>query len=180
MGWSLLRTIQRLRRRKSLRLLVSLLLLLVPIMPGVLIAFPPLAWGINSPSMLAGRLMQATSTTSGVGVSPTVVVGYVPTLTLTPPLGVVGEVISASGTIGSSDLYSTCTLSSSPSGLLSSPTCSISAGKISGGFTVASGAPVGYYNVMVTTNVAGETASAGFTVTITTSTSSSTTSAPPR
>jgi len=65
--WSLLRTIQPPRRRKSLPLLVSLLLLLVPIMPGVLIPSLPLAWGtgwsIDSVPMLGARLMQATSST---------------------------------------------------------------------------------------------------------------------
>jgi len=57
-----------------------------------------------------------------------------------------------------------CTLSSSPSGLFSSATCSISGGTLSGGFTVASAAAVGGYTVTVTTNISGETMSTTFTV----------------
>jgi hypothetical protein len=63
----------------------------------------------------------------------------------------------------------TCTaLTSSPSSLLTSPSCSISAGALSGTFTVASTASSGGYTVTVTTDVASDNPSpASFTVTTT-------------
>lgn len=82
---------------------------------------------------------------------------------LTPTSGPVGTaiVISAFGYGGTA-----CTLSSSPSGLFSSSSCSISDGLLTGGFTVATTATAEGYVVTVTTN-AGETSSAAFTVTAT-------------
>lgn len=84
------------------------------------------------------------------------------TFTSSPTSGAAGTVVAASG---SNYAGTTCTLSSSPSGLLSSPTCSISSGTLTGAFTVASGAAVGSYTVTVTTN-AGESATASFYVTV--------------
>jgi hypothetical protein len=59
----------------------------------------------------------------------------------------------------------TCSLASSPSGLFTSSTCTVSSGTLRGGFTVASSASVGTYTVTVTTNIAYETISTMFTVT---------------
>jgi hypothetical protein len=83
-----------------------------------------------------------------------------PTFTLSPISGVSGTRVDTSG---STYAGSTCTLSSSPSGLMSSRSCSISGGTLTGNFTVASGAYGGSYTVMVTTN-AGETSTATFYV----------------
>jgi len=83
-----------------------------------------------------------------------------PTFTLSPPSGPAGTAVSASG---SNYVGTTCTLSASPGGLFTSSSCSISAGALTGGFTVASGASTGSYTVTVTTNM--ETKSATFTVT---------------
>ena len=83
------------------------------------------------------------------------------TLTLTPMSGPVGTVVTASG---SDYVGSMCTLSSSPVGLMVSPTCSISMGILLGGFTVASDAHTGSYTVIVATDVAGEIWSTTFTV----------------
>jgi len=94
----------------------------------------------------------------------TFTVGVLPTITLSPTSGAPGAGISISG---SNYKGSTCTLSSFPSGLMSSPTCSISAGTLTAGFTVASGATDGSYTVTATSNLAGETASATFTVRLT-------------
>jgi hypothetical protein len=84
-----------------------------------------------------------------------------PTFTLTPTSSPVGTTIAASGV---NYAGATCTLSSSPSGLFTSQTCSISSGTLTGGFTVASTAPLGGYTVTVTTNVAGETKTTTFAV----------------
>jgi hypothetical protein len=66
---------------------------------------------------------------------------------------------------GSNYVGTTCWLSASPGGLFTSSSCSISAGALTGGFTVASAAAVGSYTVTVTTDAAGETRSATFAVT---------------
>lgn len=83
-------------------------------------------------------------------------------LTLAPSSGPVGTVVTivASGYEGI-----TCSLSSSPDGLFSSSTCSISSGTLTGGFTVASGAAVGCYAVTIVTSVQSEASSAAFCVT---------------
>jgi len=85
-----------------------------------------------------------------------------PTFTLSVDEGLPGTVVSGSG-VGYAG--TSCALSSMPSGLLSSPSCSISAGTLTAGFTVASGAVAGSYIVTVTTNVAADTRSATFAVT---------------
>jgi hypothetical protein len=91
----------------------------------------------------------------------TVVSGGARTFTLTPTSGRLGTVVTASGT---NFAGITCSLTSSPSGLLSAQSCSISGGTLTGGFTVAAGAPAGGYTVTVTTDVASDTVSASFTV----------------
>jgi hypothetical protein len=101
----------------------------------------------------AGALDSATA-------SFTVTAGPAPTLTLSPINGTVGTAVTASG---SNYAGTSCTLSSSPAGLLSAPTCSISAHTLTGGFAVPSGASAGGYIVTVTSNV-GETVVATFTV----------------
>jgi len=103
----------------------------------------------------AGEAKTATFTVTPSPPSP-------PTFTLSPASGRAGTAVAASG---SNYVGTTCTLSASPGGLFTSSSCSISAGALTGGFTVASGASTGSYTVTVTTNVAGETKSATFTVT---------------
>jgi len=78
---------------------------------------------------------------------------------LSPTIGGAGTVVSVSG---SGYAGTTCTLSATPSGLFSSSTCSISAGTLTGSFTVASGAPGGTYAVTVQTNVPAQSATAEF------------------
>ncbi|MGD0549614.1 MAG: CFI-box-CTERM domain-containing protein [Candidatus Bathyarchaeia archaeon] len=85
-----------------------------------------------------------------------------PTFAASPASGAVGTAVTASG---SNYEGTTCSLSSAPSGLFTSSTCTISSGALSGGFTVASAAALGGYTVTVTTNVAGEVKTAPFTVT---------------
>ena len=84
------------------------------------------------------------------------------TFTLSPASSVAGAAVAASG---QNYEGTTCQLSSAPVGLFSStPACSISNHALSGGFTVASAAPLGGYTVTVTTNVAGEKAIVSFIV----------------
>jgi hypothetical protein len=85
---------------------------------------------------------------------------FPPTFTLSETSGSPGTAVTASG---SNYQGTTCALSSSPTGLLGSASCSITSGTLSGGFTVASGASVGSYTVTATTN-AGETGSDNFIV----------------
>lgn len=84
-----------------------------------------------------------------------------PTLTLNPASGSGGTVVTVSG---SNYGGASCTMSSTPSGLFTSPSCSISGGTLSGGFTVASSATVGSYTVGVGTDI-GELMTRTFTVT---------------
>jgi hypothetical protein len=95
-------------------------------------------------------------------VSHTFTVTTGPSFNLNPTSSTPGTAVTGSG-LGYAG--TTCSLSSSPSGLLSAATCSISAGTLTGGFTVASGASAGVYTVMVTTNVGADTKTATFTVT---------------
>ena len=83
------------------------------------------------------------------------------TVTVTPSSGVAGANILVSGSnFAAAD--TTCTLSSSPTGLLTSAACAISVGGIvSGSFIVASGAN-GSYTVTVT-GTTGDTGTATFT-----------------
>jgi hypothetical protein len=83
-----------------------------------------------------------------------------PTFSLSPTTGRAGTTVSFSG---SNFEGTTCTLSSTPSGLFTSSACSISSGTLTGSLTVASGASLGGYTVTVTTNV-GETVAASFIV----------------
>jgi hypothetical protein len=83
-----------------------------------------------------------------------------PTLTLSPSSGATGTAVSVSGSGYSG---TTCTLTAS--GLFGSAACAISGGKLTGGFTVATGASAGSYTVTVTTDVSSDTTSAVFSVT---------------
>jgi len=86
-----------------------------------------------------------------------------PTVQLSPASGSVGVVVAVSGSeFAAADTG--CTISSSPNGLISSPTCTMSSGLVSGSFAVASGIASGVYSVVVT-GTTGDTASASFTVT---------------
>ena len=89
---------------------------------------------------------------------------YMSTLLLSPVSGPTGTVVAVTG---SNYAGTTCSLSSSPSGLFTSSLCTISGGTLTGSFTVASGAVVGSYTVKVTTNVPsdGMFVSASFIVT---------------
>jgi len=103
---------------------------------------------------------------TGTSASATFTVTEVPTqtFTLSPTMGVAGTVVAASG---SNYAGSMCTLSSSPSGLMSSSSCVVSGGTLTGVFTVESSARLGCYVVTVTTDVPGETRSAAFCITAT-------------
>jgi hypothetical protein len=86
-----------------------------------------------------------------------------PTLALSPDSGPVGTVVTASG---EHYLGTQCTLKPAPLGVFTSSTCSISGGKLTGGFTVASGAKAGTYTVKVETNAgSADSATDSFTVT---------------
>ena len=82
---------------------------------------------------------------------------------LFPTVGLVGTnvLITGSGFINPGDTG--CAISSTPSGLISSPLCNLVGGIVSGSFAVASGAASGTYTVTVTGTL-GDTATASFTV----------------
>jgi hypothetical protein len=87
------------------------------------------------------------------------------TLILSQPSGPTGTGISASG---SKYQGTTCLLTSSPSGLFTSQSCTLTSGTLAGSFNVASGAATGTaYTVTAQTNAgAGDSASANFAVTV--------------
>jgi hypothetical protein len=87
------------------------------------------------------------------------------TLLLSQPSGPTGTGISASG---SKYQGTTCLLTSSPSGLFTSQSCTLTSGTLAGSFNVASGAVTGTaYTVTAQTNAgAGDSASANFAVTV--------------
>jgi len=114
------------------------------------------------PGASGAYLVTVKGSTGDVGIA-SFSANVVPSLTLTPPLGPAGTVVTASGSnFAGSGL---CQLTSSPAGLFTSQLCTISGGALTGsGFTVAAGAAVGSYTVTVTTNVASDTSAASFTV----------------
>jgi len=71
-----------------------------------------------------------------------------PAITLNPSSGHPGTIVSVLGS-GFSTTDTSCTISSSPSGLISNPICAAAGGNVAGTFTVASGA-TGAYTVIVT------------------------------
>jgi C1A family cysteine protease len=86
-----------------------------------------------------------------------------PTLTMDPASGPAGITVLVSGANYEGN---TCALAAAPSGLFDSQSCSISAGGLSGSFTVASDASVGSYKVTVQTDAGGsDSGSNTFTVT---------------
>ena len=93
-----------------------------------------------------------------------VTAGPTSALVLTPTSGPIGTVVSGTASGFPTDL--SCVLSSSPPGLFASPSCAISGGSATVGFTVSSGAGPGTYVVLVTGNT-GRSASATFVVTAT-------------
>ena len=107
----------------------------------------------------SGNYMVILTTDAGETAASLFAVRYSTTFTMSPTSGNAGNSVSVSGLNYQGN---SCTLSSSPSNLIGSSSCSISGGTLSGGFTVASGAG-GSYTVTVTTN-AGETNSATFNV----------------
>jgi hypothetical protein len=94
----------------------------------------------------------------------TVTAGPSSALVLSPTSGPIGTVVSGIGSGFPTDL--SCVLSSSPSGLFVSPSCAISGGSATVGFTVSSGASPGTYVVLATGNT-GRSATATFLVTAT-------------
>jgi len=96
-----------------------------------------------------------------------------PTLTLSPISGPSGTPVNASG---SHFLGAICTMTSTPSGLFTSASCSLSGGILSGGFTVAPGAS-GAYTVTAMSNLGPlDSATFPFTATGTTTTTTTATS----
>jgi len=86
-----------------------------------------------------------------------------PTVRLSPTSGPTGTVVVVSGS-SFAPADTTCLISSSPNGLISSSACGMSAGVVAGSFTVASGAMGGAYMVTVNGNQA-DSAATTFTVT---------------
>jgi hypothetical protein len=86
-----------------------------------------------------------------------------PTVNLSPSSGPPGIAVTVTGS-GFTLADTTCLISSSPSGLFSNSTCTVSSGVVSGSFTVASGVGSGAYSVAVTGST-GDTGSVVFTVT---------------
>ena len=94
----------------------------------------------------------------------TVISGPSSSLVLTPTSGPIGTLVSGTGSAFPTDL--SCVLSSSPSALFASPSCAISGGSATVGFTVSSSASPGTYVVIVTGNT-GRSAITTFLVTAT-------------
>jgi len=99
--------------------------------------------------------VQASSIFRLEGTATTIVISR---LTLSPISGPTGIAVTVSA---SNYAGTTCTLSSSPSGLFSSYTCSISGGILTGAFTVTATGASGSYAVTVATDV-GESGTASF------------------
>jgi len=96
-----------------------------------------------------------------------------PTFELSPTSGAAGTFVTASG---SDFLGTTCLITSVPAGLFTSSACIITAGTLSGSFTVASGASTGSYVVVVQTNAGAlDSATVVFTVGLTTTITPTTT-----
>ena len=94
-----------------------------------------------------------------------VTVGTAGTLTLTPSSGSIGQVVSGTGSGFTTD--TTCQLGASSAAILSSPSCTITAGGNANiGFTVSTSAAPGSYIIMALGN-AGRSATGTFTVTAT-------------
>ena len=115
---------------------------------------------VASGAALGSYTVTITTNVAGESRTAPFIVGIRPTLTLSPTSGRAGTAVSASGL---NYVGTTCTLSSSPSGLFTSSSCSVSAGTLTGAFTVATSASAATYTVTVTTN-SGETEPAPFTV----------------
>ena len=82
---------------------------------------------------------------------------------LSPTSGPTGTVVVVSGSsFALAD--TTCLISSSPNGLISSSACTMSTGVVAGSFTVASGAMGGAYMVTVTRKFQADSATTTFTV----------------
>jgi hypothetical protein len=119
---------------------------------------------VSSPtcSIGSGNLRGVFQVKSGatLGTHPLNVTGYprgdrvgasflvTPAITLNPSSGHPGTTVSILGS-GFSTTDTSCTISSSPSGLISNPICAAAGGNVAGTFTVASGA-TGAYTVIVT------------------------------
>ena len=105
-------------------------------------------------------------TNAGAGDSATstfaVTAGPSGALTLSQYSGPAGTVVSGTGTGFPTD--TSCVLTSGPLGLLSSPSCIVSGGTVTIGFTVPSSAAIGPYTVLAVGDT-GRSASATFTVT---------------
>jgi hypothetical protein len=94
-----------------------------------------------------------------------------PTITLNPSSAPAGVTVSVSGS-GFASADSTCTINGT-TGPISSPSCAISGGTITGSFIVANVNPA-VYAIAVTGNQAGDSALASFTITANTSSTQTT------
>ena len=89
----------------------------------------------------------------------------VQSISLAPNRGGIGTSVAITGSGFTSDDTS-CSIASLPSGLMSSPACTIANGSVTASFAVASGAALGSYTVTVTGSPDLDVASAPFTVTL--------------
>jgi len=120
-----------------------------------------------APSAVPGTAYTVTATTNAGGAdsaSATFIATVGPTnvLTLTPTSGPIGTVVSGAGPGFTADTM--CQLSATPTEVLSSPTCVITAGKATVGFTVSMQAAAGTYNIVAVGNT-GRSATGTFTLT---------------
>jgi len=90
------------------------------------------------------------SSTSTTSTSTTSSQSSHPTLALSPTSGSAGTVVSVSGT---NYQGTACVLTSNPAGVFTLETCTISAGALTGSFTVDPGAPAGNYTVTAQTEM---------------------------
>ena len=121
-----------------------------------------------APSAVPGTAYTVTATTNAGGAdsaSATFIATVGPTnvLTLTPTSGPIGTVVSGAGPGFTADTM--CQLSATPTEILSSPTCVITAGKATVGFTVSMQAAAGTYNIIAVGNT-GRSATGTFTLTV--------------
>jgi hypothetical protein len=100
---------------------------------------------------------------SAVFASMSILPAYARSISLSPPNGPVATVVSVTGS-GFSTSDTSCSITSSKSGLVTAAGCAIASGTVTGTFTVGPGIGPGTYTVTVTGDQVSDSASSSFTV----------------
>ncbi len=138
--------------------------------PGLISAGPTcnIGGGSMSGSFVVAGVASGTYTVTVTGItgdfgSATFTVPPAPTLVLGPISGPAGTGVVASG---ANWVGATCLLTSNPSNLFASQSCTIAGGVLAGSFTVANGANIGTTYTVTAQSNAAESATATFTVSV--------------